>query len=101
MVNGGGFWTDNCRFLNASLLLYFSRRRAPTLTIDRLGLEVAFGFVACHPGIAIRSRERLLAGTILLLMIFSKDEQDDLTAQQKRMLAAQIRALRGTGKGWE
>ena len=35
-------------------------------------------------------------GQIFLLMIFGKDEQNDLTGQQKKMLAAQIRALRAT-----
>lgn len=35
-------------------------------------------------------------GQIFLLMIFSKDEQDDLTRDQKKMLAHRVRELRGT-----
>jgi hypothetical protein len=36
---------------------------------------------------------------IFLLMIFSKDEQDDLTSEQKKLLAAQIRGLRAAKEG--
>jgi hypothetical protein len=35
-------------------------------------------------------------GQIFLLMIFSKDEQDDLTAEQKKKLANAVRELRET-----
>jgi hypothetical protein len=35
-------------------------------------------------------------GQIYLLMVFSKDEQDDLTKDQKKMLAKLIRELRET-----
>jgi hypothetical protein len=32
-------------------------------------------------------------------MIFSKDEQDDLTNEQKKLLAVQIRGLRAAKEG--
>jgi hypothetical protein len=35
-------------------------------------------------------------GQIFLLMVFSKDEQDDLTKEQKKVLAKMIEELKGT-----
>jgi hypothetical protein len=37
-------------------------------------------------------------GQIFLLMVFNKDEQDNLTKQQKNILSNLIRELRGDGQ---